>query len=216
VATIVVVLGSLLWMACGTKKPSEQDVTASLPDLPQTDVAKLKPVPRAQMLATSEVLWAAPAPPESQSAVHQNCAQDSSETDYSVEVKYPITVCLLPPNVPSVPIGTSTGSFAPTHKLDSSNLSAEQKAVAGEAQTLKVWWCHQDNGPWQGSLISTRECTVSCSTLNTLTLTNTPNMVGGFHWYGSPFTIPDGAPFSYASKPVALGPPIDNGACNGR
>ena len=210
--------GSNRCLGCGrsavdrvrSKKPSEQEVTASLPELPQADLAKLKQVPRTQILATSEVQLPAPAPPESESAVHPNCAADASEIDYSAEVNYPITVCN-PPN--GVPVGTIPGPSAPTHKLDSSKLSAEQKAVAGQSATAQLWWCHQHNGPWQAYLSSVRGCSGVCGPQNVLTLTNAPNLVT-FHWAGSPGEVPPGAPFTYASKPAALGPPIDEGRCH--
>jgi len=210
-ATFFLFLGALLWIGCGAKKSSEQEVTASLPELPQADAAKLKPVPRTQMLATSEIQLPAPPPPESESAIHPNCAANGSETDFSAEVKYSVTVCVFP-NAPSAPIGTAP---APTHKLDSSRLSAEQQAITGQAPApaLKLLWCHQDDGPWQGFLSSERGCSGICASQNALTLNNTPNLVV-FRWTGSPFDIPPGAPFSYASKPVALGPPVDEGRCH--
>jgi len=207
--TVVLALAALSWIACGQKKPTEQETTAALPDLPQTEIAKLMPVPHSQMLATSEVQQPPTAPPET--AIHPDCAANASETDYTAEVNYPITVCTFP-NGPSVPIGTTEGPSAATHKLNTSNLSAQQKAATGQSSQAIIWWCHQDKGPWQGYLTSERGCSGVCAPQNVLTLTNAPNLVT-FHWAGS-VVDPSGAPFTYASKPVAVGPPVDEGRCH--
>jgi hypothetical protein len=198
VATVALALSGLSLVGCGAKTKSEQEITASLPDLPQTEVAKMKPVPHTQMLATSEVQRLTGPPPEP--AVHPDCAANAIESDCSAEVSYPITVC-------TFPSGVITGTFPggplePTQKLDITRLSAEQKAVAGQS-TQSVFWCKVHTGPWQAFLSSTKGCGGTCATDNILTLTSAPNLVV-FQWYGS---IIDDHPqvFQYVGKLNLLG-----------
>jgi len=207
-AACALALSFIFWIGCGSKKPNEQETTAALPPLPSAEVAKLKPVPHRNMLATSEVLSPATPPPET--AIHPACAANGSETDYTVEVKYGVGVCTTPGGFPSVPYsGAITQSnFAPTHKLEATTLSDEQKAVF--QPPLGGVWCYIDSGPWQGYITSTRGCSGSCSPDNVLTLTNAPNLVV-ISWYGSVFDHPAG--FDYVSSPKSQGT-ADQGRCH--
>ena len=182
IALFMLVLSSLFWIGCtGDQDKDLHAKAASLPVLPQEDVAKLKPVPREQMLATSEVHLASDVAPDGGIA-HPNCTTDEVETDYSAEVFYPMTVC----TVLSGGIGKFTsGDAAPTHKLDYAALSPEQQAAFGNPQPLPgtIYWCRQSKGPWQGALSSDHLCSGTCDTQNRLTLTNAPNLVI-FTWTG--------------------------------
>ena len=205
VTALALALGSPFWIGCSGDKDKDQAATAaSLPALSQDDVAKLKPVPHQQLLATSEVQLAPNAAPDDGIA-HPDCAADDIETDYSAEVLYPITVC----TVLSGGIGVFTpGDATPTHKLDPSALSSEQQAAFSNPQT--IYWCRQSKGPWQGQLSSEHGCAGTCNTQNRLTLTNTPNLVV-FSWVGAITAHPTA--FQFDGNPKMLGT-VDFGRCH--
>jgi len=206
VTASMLAFGSVVfWIGCQSDKDKEQATTASLPALPQEDVAKLKVVPDQQMLATSEVHLIPNAVPDN--AVHPNCAAHDVEIDYGAKVSYPITVCRFPV------VGTGTGVFSPgsgepTHKLESGRLSAEQRA--GLQQTPELFWCSTSKGPWQGYLRSEHGCSGTCDTQNKLTLTNVPYLVE-FDWIGAITSHPPS--FEFVGKLEGLGT-VDNGPCH--
>jgi hypothetical protein len=203
----VPVLGSLRAIGCRREK-DQSAMTAPLPALPQADVAKLKPVEGRQMLATGEVQIAPNAAPDEE-AVHPDCAADEIETDYSVKVLYPVTVCQ---NIGGGGFGTSVpDDAAPNYKVDRSALSSEQQsAFANPQASPAVYVCYQSKGPWQGSLASVHACAGTCNTQNRLTLTNTPNQII-FTWVGAVLTHP--SYFQFDGKLTLLGT-VDYGRCH--
>jgi len=212
--SLALLSGALFWSGCTDKERDTAAVSASLPALPQEEIAKLKPVPNRQMLATSEVKMAPNAAP-AEGFVHPNCAADDIETDYSAEVLYAVTVC-----TPIIVVSGGTGVFSPgemgpvqpTHKVDFSALSAEQQGAFTDPKGSNgtIYWCKQKKGPWQGHLSSEHACIGLCSTQNTLTLTNTPNLVT-FQWVGSVQDHPTA--FEYQGKLTSLGT-VDWGRCH--
>ncbi len=187
VAALALLLTGMSWTGCSSNKNKEQESVASLPELPSADVATLKAVPNSKMLATS-VIKRVPRP-EAPPKIQPACQADDVTTNYSVEVKYPVTVCI-PLNIPST--GTVTGQYpgglTPTHKLDTSKLPQDLQSLASNspnsASPETLWKCKKDEGPWQGSLDSEKSCSGTCETDNRLTLLNTPNVVE-VEWYGS-------------------------------
>ncbi len=186
-AVLALVLTAMLWTSCSSNKSKEQESVASLPELPTADVATLKAVPNNKMLATSVIMRSAR--PEVPPKIQPGCAADDVTTNYSVEVKYSVTVCI-PINIPSA--GTITGVFngglTPNYKLDNSKLPQELQGLAttspNSASPETLWECKKDEGPWKGSLDSEKGCSATCETDNRLTLLNTPNVVE-IEWYGS-------------------------------
>ena len=208
---LVLALSSLLLIGCGGNKGKDQEVVASLPDLPQADVAKLRAVPHTHLLATSEVQRAPSPPPVN--GPPPPCPKDWSTAYFDAEVKYPITVCRL--NVADP--GDLAGIFierGPTNKLDNSKLPPDLQATsASQPQTtgrLNVFWtCRTERGPWQGQLTSDRDCVGSCSPLNSLVLTNAPNTVT-WQWFGRIDQHP--SDFEFAGPLVSQG--VDDfGSC---
>ena len=184
------VLLGMLWSGCNNSKTKVQETVEALPELPAADVANLKAVPNTKTLATS-VLKRSPRPVPAK--IQPACAIDDVTFTYSVEVEYPVTVCI-PLNIPSTGTATGvyTGGLTPTHKLDNSKLPQDLQSLAtgsqnsASSQPPTIWQCRQDKGPWQGSLTSEKGCTDNCATDNILTLLNTPNLVK-IEWYGTIF-----------------------------
>ena len=188
-AVVPLVLSGLLWIGCGEKIDKNQELAASLPELPQSDMVKLKPVPNSHLLATSE-LHVVPAKRPASATPPRLCSVDDTILDFNVQVTYPITVCSS--------IGGDLGegpenfrqSRAPTYRLDGSRLPLDPDAIVSKQLHLTgglatpLWWCRTDTGPWQGHLSSERQCTGSCDSYNKLILTNAPNLVE-WDWYGA-------------------------------
>ncbi len=208
---VMLVLSGVLSIGCGGNK--DQERVASLPELPQADVAKLKPVPNSHLLASSElqrapdVVTGPPPPP---------CAKDASITDFAAEVKYPITVCSSIFVDPGDLAGVFSERRAPTHKLDVSKLPPDLQAIASnQSQSAGrpnniFWSCRTDDGPWQAHLTVERGCIGSCRSLNTLQLINVPNLVL-WQWFGSPQDHP--ADFQFVGPLTSQGT-TDEGSCH--
>jgi hypothetical protein len=180
---VVLALSGLLWTGCGGKDAKEQELAASLPELPDADVAKLKPVPNSQLLGTSELqrVRQGGAP---QTASTPPCPKDDTILDFSAQVTYPITVCSF--HAAGAMLTESSGL---THKLSNTSLPAGLKVAAakqspsGEIPSSLWRFCKKDSGPWQADLSSDHPCSGTCGTYNRLTLTNSPNPVE-WDWYG--------------------------------
>jgi hypothetical protein len=198
--TFTLALSCLMWIGCGGKKDEDQNLLASLPELPQTDVAKLKLVPNSHLLATSE-LHVVPDRRRVSANPTILCAVDDTILDFNVEVNYPVTVCSLIGGELEDGSGNVTQSRAPTYKLDGARLAPDPQSIVSKELHLTgdlanpVWWCRTDRGPWVGHLSSERQCTGSCDTYNKLILANAPNLVE-WDWYGAITAYPSELQFA--------------------
>jgi len=202
-------LGVMLLSGCNSSKNNEgqakgEQSAAVLPELPAADAALLKPVPNSKLLATT-VLKRSPKPEPG--TIHPACAADEVTTTYSVQVKFPVTVCTLE-GIPATGVGSGvfTQLAAPTHKLDNAKLAQDQQGFAASlsnsASLSSIWQCRQDSGPWPGNLVSDKACINNCATHNLLTLLNTPALIQ-FEWYGS--IVTDKPPdFQYVGQLQAI------------
>jgi hypothetical protein len=209
VAALAFVLCSLLWTGCKSEKDREQEITASLPEVPEADVAKLKVVPHNQMLATSEVRLSPNAPPDT--GIHPDCTTDDVETDFNAEVTYAVFFCGISGGTGVISVGTgvfSPSSRTPTHKVEVAKLSKEQRAVF--TTPPGGIWSWADSGPWQGVLRRENSCSETCNVQNTLSLTNTPNPVT-IEWDGQINDHPN--LFEFVGKLQSLGT-TDFGRCH--
>jgi len=182
---------TLLLSGCGNTK--RENTLAALPDLPESYLTNLKPVPNRRLLATSQfqghltsaAVQGPPPPP---------CTRDETIDYYSAEVHYPITTCVMPGDLgafPPVDQGpTGFGGFFPQFKLENERLPRGLRAdESGKSQVAAgtkrfFWFCSTNYGPWQGELTVERNCVGNCSPGNDLTLTDTPNPVS-FLWLGA-------------------------------
>jgi hypothetical protein len=217
-ALVTVSLIGLCLLACGPKQGTDQGKIASLPDLPQADVDKLKLVPNTHFLATSQVQRPSNPPPVA--GPPPPCPADSTETDYTAQVLYPITVCR------SLVLATeeTAGSYAefyidrlgPTSKVANSKLPTELQGIAGNApgaQASNLWWaCRTEKGPWQGYLTESHLCVGTCSAVFSLQLTNAPNpMVWAWDLNLDNHNFDPN--FQFVGTPVSLGT-TDYGSCH--
>lgn len=216
-ALVTIFFLGLCLLACGPKQNTDQEKVASLPDLPQADVDKLKLVPNTHLLATSQVQRPSAPPPAS--GPPPPCPADQTETDYTVQVLYPITVCrsivLAPQEIDGSYAGFYIDRQGATSRVANSKLPSELQGIAGNApgaSTVPWWVCRTDKGPWQGYLTESHLCVGTCSAVFSLQLTNAPNpevwawdlSLGNHHF------DPD---FQFASALVSLGT-TDYGSCH--
>jgi len=207
---MISVMGLCL-LGCGEKRSTDEEKAAALPDLPQSDVDKLKPVPNTHLLATSQVQRA---PKPTATTPPPPCIADSIETDYTAQISYPITVCRplfgLPANDAQAQFYID--SQGPTSKVENSKLPSELQAIAGNAPSarLPIWVCRTDKGPWQGYLTSTYLCIDSCTPVDSLVLTNAPNLYA-WSWHGALGQHPPD--FQFVGTPVQIDK-IDYGRCH--
>ena len=210
VATVALAVCVIGGIGCGSK--IDQNAVASLPDLPQADLAKLTPVAHSTVLATSDV-HRLPAEPPAIGPPSPSCPQDASRTTLSVDVTYPVTVCAQPPVDVAVVGVVFVERRGPTHKLADARLPTEMRRSPQAPQNVNAFWgCRMDSGPWQGLLTEEHGCSGTWRPLNTLTLIDTPNVVF-WGWYGRRQDHP--SDFQFASNPVQISDD-DLGACHGK
>jgi hypothetical protein len=203
---------SLCLPGCGPKKSIDQEKVASLPDLPQADVDKLKVVPNTHVLATSQAQpRSSPAPA---TTPPPPCEADAREIDYLAQVSYPITVCRSIVVEGEAIAGFYIDQQGPTSRVANSKLPPELQSLAGNAPGPGVgsaWWvCRTEKGPWQGFLAEQHLCTITCETLFSLVLTNAPNPVE-WSWAASLGNHP--SDFQFVGQLVNLGT-TDLGSCH--
>jgi hypothetical protein len=211
---LVILLIVLCLPGCGPKQSTDQEKVASLPDLPQADVDKLKAVPNTHVLATSRAQ--ARTSPSPVTTPPPPCEADAREIDYTAEVSYPITVCRSIAVEGEAIAGYYIERQGPTSRVANSKLPPELQSLAGNAPGAGVntaWWvCRTGKGPWQGWLAEQHLCTITCETLFSLVLTNAPNPVE-FPWdtsLGNHHFDPD---FQFVGQLVNLGT-TDLGSCH--
>lgn len=206
---IVLALGVLWVWGCGGRANRNDNLSEALPELPQADAQKLKPVPHSHLLATSFVQLAPDTKTEKASVPPPPCPADQSITYYTVEVSYRVTICrsILPGGsdaVASFPVVRE-----PRYKLSSSSLPLDAATERPPIPPFNLL-CSADSGPWQGALSSERTCIGTCSPVNALVLINTPNLIE-VGWNGSIDALPPG--FAYDSTPNETSK-TDLGSCH--
>jgi hypothetical protein len=213
-SALVIPLIALCLLGCGPRQSTDQVKVASLPDLPQADVDKLKVVPNTRVLATSQVQRRSS--PSGVTTPPPPCEADARETDYTAQVSFPITVCHSIAVEGEAIAGYYIERQGPTSRVANSRLSPELQSIAGTAPGAGVnnaWWvCRSDKGPWQGWLAEQHLCTLTCKTLFSLVLTNTPNPVE-FSWDGSLGNHLFDPDFQFVGQLVNLGT-TDLGSCH--
>lgn len=205
-ALVMISLVGLGLLRCSTKN-TDQEKIASLPDLSQSEVDKLKLVPNTHMLATSEVHRRSPQP---LTGPPPPCPADWTETDYTAQVTYPVTTCHVLGSTTEALAGFYVDREGPTSRVANSKLGSEVRGIAGDAN---AWWvCRTENGPWQGYLTESHLCIGTCSTLFSLELTNAPNTFV-WSWDGSLGSHNFDPNFQFVGQLVSLGS-IDYGSCH--
>jgi hypothetical protein len=194
---------ALTLSSCGSKQDPDEGKVANLPDLPQADVDRLKPIPNTQVLATSLMQRKSPSPV---TTAPPPCVADASETDYSVQVSYPITVC----RSIATPINALADFYIERQGATSRVATSKLPNFGGVNSPWLI--CRTDTGPWQGYLIEQHLCTISCATVFSLVFTNAPNPVE-FSWDGSLGNHPFDPNFQFLGDPVEVGK-IDYGSCH--
>jgi hypothetical protein len=195
---------------CSHDKPANQDpALASLPQLPDGDLARLKGVDGKPVLATGgEIQFPAPPPPAGVAA--PKCAARAFETDYSGKASYSVFYCGIGGVTGWPTTGTTTTiPLKPSYSIDYSRLSAEQRGVLGTQPTGGVF-CSVSKGPWSAEIKSQHECSGTCDAQNQMTLTDAPKLVV-ISWIGALNPPPAGVEFVGSLKPTGT---FDNGPCH--
>jgi hypothetical protein len=213
-ALVIISVIGLCLIGCGPKQSTDQARIASLPDLPQADVDKLKLVPNTHVLATSQAQRRSS--PSPATTPPPPCEADAREIDYLAQVSYPITTCHSAAISGEAIAGYYVDRQGPTSKVANSKLPPELQNLPGispDTTAVNQWWvCRTDKGPWQGYLVEQHICTLTCETLYSLVLTNVPYPVS-FPWDTSLSNHHFDPDFQFVGQLVYLGT-TDQGSCH--